>query len=191
MKFHMVALAILPALALGACGGTDNARTDNNLSTLESPRPLDQDNVLAEVIPASPAQAFVNTVAASDYYEIEAGKLAQEKATTQALKNFGGMMVTGHTATTNTLKSIGAAASPAWVPSAVLTAQQEADLASLRAANGADFDTAYKAQQVAAHEKAHALLQDYAANGDGAELKKFASDTAKTVKMHLDRIKGM
>lgn len=191
MNIKLMSLALLPALALGACGGNNST---TNITTMESPAPLDNadmGNAMLTSAPATPGQMFADMAAASDMFEVEAGKLAQQKATTQALKDFGGMMVTGHTESTAKLKVAAAKASPAIMPNPALNAEQEANLATLRDATGADFDSVYKSQQVAAHEKALAAMKDYAANGDVAEIKTFASDTSKVVKMHLDKIKGM
>jgi putative membrane protein len=101
------------------------------------------------------------------------------------------MMVTGHTESTGKLKAAGAKASPAIAPNPKLSAEQEANLATLRDTNGADFDTAYKAQQVVAHEKTLAVVQDYAENGTVPELKGFAAEIAPIVQQHLDKIKNL
>jgi putative membrane protein len=193
MNKHLFALGLVPVLALGACGTTETntSTTIENGIVTESMTSTTANDAMLTGVPASPGQAFANTAGASDFYEVEAGKLAQQKATTQALKDFGGMMVTGHTKSTEDLKAAGARATPAIVPDPALTAEQEANLETLRSATGADFDTAYKSQQVVAHEKTLAVMKDYAANGDVPELKKFAADTSKVVQMHLDKIKGM
>jgi putative membrane protein len=194
MKTHHLILGLVPALALVACGGNETTTanttttTADNVSALDVPAP---DNMAMTDAALSPAQKFANDVGASDYYEVEAGKLAQEKAQAQGLKDFGKMMVEHHTASTDKLKAAGAKASPAITPNPALTAEQEANLAALRTADGAAFDAAYKTQQVAAHEKALAAVKDYAATGDVPELKKFASDAEKFVQAHLTRIKGL
>lgn len=191
MHRNLIALGLAPALALGACGGD---KTNNTVTTMESPVPMenmDMDNAMVTGEAASPGQAFANTAGASDWYEVEAGKLAKERATSQALKDFGAMMEKAHTESTAKLKAAAAKANPAITPNPALNAEQEANLATLRDATGADFDAAYKSQQVVAHEKALAAMKEYAANGDVPELKAFASNTVKVVQMHLDRIKGM
>ncbi|WBY07703.1 DUF4142 domain-containing protein [Sphingomonas sp. 7/4-4] len=193
MKTHHLILGLAPALALAACGGnqttTTNATTTaDNVSALDVPA---ADNMAMADAALSPAQKFANDVGASDYYEIEAGKLAQEKAQAKGLKDFGKMMVEHHTASTDKLKAAGAKASPAITPNPTLTVEQEANLSALRAADGAAFDAAYKAQQIAAHEKALAAVKDYAATGDVPELKKFAGDAEKIVQAHLTKIKGL
>ncbi len=199
MKKLNLVLGLAPALALAACGGNETANTTttgDNMAGMDMPADANYadnaaDNVVAADAAASPAQTFANQVGASDYYEIEAGKLAQEKAQAQPLKAFGAMMVEHHTASTAKLKAAGAKADPAIAPSPALSVEQEAGLEALRTAEGAAFDTAYKAQQVMAHEKALALVKGYAASGDVPELKSFAAEAEKIVQAHLTKIKGL
>lgn len=195
MKTHHLILGLAPALALAACGGNETATTNtitDNISALDVPADANMaDNMAMADAALSPAQKFANDVGASDYYEVEAGKLAQEKAQAKGLKDFGKLMVDHHTASTDKLKAAGAKASPAITPNPALTAEQQANLAALRAADGAAFDAAYKTQQVAAHEKALAAVKAYAATGDVPELKKFASDAEKIVEAHLKKIRRL
>jgi len=193
MKYHLL-LGLAPALALAACGGNDTATTNaamaDNMSGMDMPADANAaGDAMATAV--SPAQKFANDVGASDWFEIEAGKLAQEKAHDQKFKDFGKMMVEHHTASTDKLKTAGAKATPAITPNPALNAEQEANLAALRSADGAAFDTAYKAQQIAAHEKALTAVKGYAASGDVPELKKFAGDAEKVVQAHLTKIKGL
>ena len=195
MNHRLIALGLVSALALGAC--SSNTETNSNTTTVDnmgmaSPMPLDNGDAGSAMLgSASAGQSFADTAGASDWFEVEAGKLAQEKATAQGLKDFGAMMVKGHTESTEKLKAAAGKAAPAIAPNPALNSEQEANLAALRAATGADFDALYKTQQVAAHEKALAAMKDYAANGDVAELKQFAADTSKVVQMHLDKIKTL
>lgn len=195
MKKHHLILGLAPALALAACGGNETATntvTTDNVTGLDTPADVNAaDNVVAADAVASPGQKFANDVGASDWFEIEAGKLAQEKAHDQKFKDFGKLMVEHHTASTDKLKAAGAKASPAITPSPALNTEQEANLEALRAADGAAFDALYKTQQVAAHEKALAAVKDYAASGDVPELKKFAGEAEKVVQAHLTKIKGL
>lgn len=198
MNRNLWMLGLAPVLALAACGGNTNspvtnATPDDDAVVLNLPADENVDENAADNTATAPSatQTFANTAGSSDHYEVEAGKLAESKATTQGLKDFGKMMVTDHTKTTANLKAIGAKLTPALVPDPQLNVQQEADLAALRAASGADFDAKYKAQQIAGHEAALALMKDYAANGDVPEVRKFASDTQKIVEMHLAKIKAL
>ena len=193
-KYHLI-LGLAPALALAACGGNDaatNTVITDNMTGMDMPADANvADNVAAADALASPGQKFANDVGASDWFEIEAGKLAQEKAHDQKFKDFGKLMVEHHTASTDKLKAAGAKASPAITPSPALNTEQEANLEALRQADDAAFDALYKTQQVAAHEKALAAVKDYAASGDVPELKKFAGEAEKVVQAHLTKIKGL
>jgi putative membrane protein len=186
----------LPALALlAACGSntdtdtvTTNTGTVTEIST-DTANGIDGGLDNASVAtPAMSGQQFADTAAASDAYEIEAGKLAQQKATRQDLKDFGAMMVRHHTDSTAKLKTAAGRISPAIVPSPTLSAKQQQDLDMLRSANGADFDTAYRNQQVVAHQMALATLEGYQVSGDVAELKAWAAETSPVVREHLDTI---
>ncbi|MBB4840996.1 putative membrane protein [Sphingomonas kyeonggiensis] len=199
MNRYFFALGLGPAFALGACGGSEPVTTVDNIVATDTIIPensIDANAATGTLNEASGAavmtgQTFADTAGASDAYEVAAGKLAAQKASTRALKDFGGMMVTAHTGSTAKLKAAGAKAAPAIVPNAALSTEQEANLATLRDTTGADFDTAYKAQQVVAHEKTLAVVQDYAKNGTVPQLKVFAAEIAPVVQQHLDKIRGL
>lgn len=188
MNRYFFALGLGPAFALGACGGSEPVTTVDNIVANAATGTDGGASIGAAV---ATGQAFADAAGASDAYEIEAGKLARQRATVQALRDFGGMMVAGHTESTARLKAAGARAVPAITPDPRLSAEQEANLATLRQATGSDFDDAYKAQQVVAHEAALAAVKDYAAHGTVPELKAFAAEVAPVVQQHLDKIRGL
>lgn len=185
----------LPALALlAACGSNTDTNTTVTSTGTSTEISTETGNGMDNATIATPAmngQQFADTAAATDAYEIEAGKLAQQKGTTKGIKDFGAMMVSNHTDSTAKLKTAASGATPALVPNPALTPEQEANLQTLRSASGADFDAAYRMQQIATHQKALAALEGYAASGDVPQLKTWASETAPVVRGHLDHIQGM
>ncbi|WP_093294276.1 DUF4142 domain-containing protein [Sphingomonas sp. NFR04] len=203
MKKHLLILSAAPIFALAACGGNSNGGTDamnsgdtvtnvpagetmgDNMGTMNG---MDGNAMTAAPMTG---QDFANTVAASDAYEIAAGKLAQQKATAADLKSFGKQMVDDHTKSTAMLKTAAGKASPAITPAPAMTDEQQANLKTLESATGTQFDTAYKSQQVVAHQKALAAVQAYAKGGDVAQLRDFAKDAAPVISKHYDMIKGM
>jgi putative membrane protein len=56
---------------------------------------------------------------------------------------------------------------------------------------GADFDTAYAADQVAAHQATLDALKSYSTSGDVPALKTFATGLIPTVTAHLNMAKGL
>lgn len=180
------------ALTLAAC--------QRNETTAESPgqsAPVNaaQDAMSSAVGAVSSAtlgqttEGFATNAAISDMYEIEAGKLAQEKGQAAAVKEFGAMMVKDHTAISTEMKPLAQAANVT-LPTE-LDERRKGLLDNLRAANGADFDRVYIDQQVAAHEEAHNLHSGYGQDGGDAGLKAFAAKTAEVVRGHLDHVRGL
>jgi putative membrane protein len=129
-------------------------------------------------------ETFVRKAAISDMYEVEAGKLARQKAVSADAKTFAGKMVDAHTQTTDRLKSI-LSSKPNLKPPSAMDADHKALLAKLRAAKGAQFDKLYAQQQAEAHNDAVMLFTDYSQNGKDPDLKTFATDTLPTIQQHL------
>jgi putative membrane protein len=98
---------------------------------------------------------FVKSVAESSATEVQLGKLAEEKASSDAVKELGKHMVEAHTQTSEQLKQAAAALKiqvPAEPPRKAKKAEDK--LAKL---SGADFDRAYA--KMAADEQKQAVKQ--------------------------------
>jgi putative membrane protein len=130
-------------------------------------------------------QGFVSAAAISDMYEVEAGKIAEQRAQSPAVKRFAEQMVQAHTETTAKLKGIIAARNLSITPPSHVDNRRQGMLDDLRGAKSQDFDHRYISQQVAAHEEADILMRGYAKDGDNQAIKDFAGTTDEAVKMHL------
>ncbi|MCR5875104.1 DUF4142 domain-containing protein [Phenylobacterium sp. J426] len=191
-RAFLISAAALSALTLAACNRQEAATNEANPGQSQ-PVNAAQDavgaavgQVSASTMGANSTDAFVGNAAMSDMYEIEAGKMAQEKGQSADVKAFGKQMVTDHTAMSNEMKAI--LAKNNMTPPAELDQRRKGMLDNLRAANGADFDRAYIAQQDAAHAEAHTLMTGYAQNGDNAELKALAQKAAPKIQAHHDKV---
>jgi putative membrane protein len=174
-------------LALAACGPkSENYNADVNLAN---------DNAMAanDMQAAAPlsAQGFANAAAASDRFEIESSRLAAASGQSAAVKAFAAKMIAAHTASTAKLKSTVAGLTPTLTIDDALTADQQQKLDSLKALHGVDFDSAYAADQVNAHQATLDALNAYAASGDNSQLKALASGLVPTVTAHLNMAKGL
>jgi len=136
-------------------------------------------------------QGFANAAAASDAFEIESSKLAATNASSAAVKKFAEQMIEAHTGSTAALKAAAAKLDPPVTPDPTLTADQVASLAALKTRQGKSFDAAYVDVQVAAHERALAMLKDYSASGSVAEFRTIATGLVPKVTAHLNMAKGM
>lgn len=183
MKINLTIASAL-ALALAACGSQEDPAEPVADDTTAAAEPA------AEMPDPSTPQGFVDMAASSDMYEIEAGKLAQEQGKSQAVKDFGAMMVKDHTASTDKLKAaVAEAGAGVSVPPAMLPKHQK-QLDALRSA-GDNFDTLYAQQQQAAHQEALNLLTDQAQTGTVASLKAFAGEVRPVVEGHLEHAREL
>ena len=132
---------------------------------------------------------FVKKAATGGATEVAAGKLAQSKGSTDAVKQFGSTMVDDHTKAGDQLKQI-ADGKKMTVPDGPDAAQKKA-LASLDGKTGTAFDKAFKAQMVKDHKTTIALFQQESKSGKDADLKAFATSTLPTLKQHLQMAQGL
>ncbi|MFL5294959.1 MAG: DUF4142 domain-containing protein [Phenylobacterium sp.] len=198
---HAIAMtaAAVAALSLAACNkpannpnASEGAQTGNPGQT--QPVNEAQDKVGAAVGEASAntagamsTDAFVSNASQSDMYEIQAGQMAQQRSKNPDVKAFGKMMVTDHTAMSNEMKPLIAAANQK--PSPDLDQRRKGFLDNLKAAPAADFDKTYIDQQVAGHQEALDLMKGYADHGSDAGLKGGAAKAVPKIQAHLDRAK--
>jgi putative membrane protein len=140
---------------------------------------------------APSAPDFVQNVAMSDMYEVEAGKIASQKGQSDAVKNFGQMMVAAHSKTTEELKGVVASESIKVDLPTKLDAKHQKLIDDLNAASDADFDKTYAKQQIDGHKDAVRLFDSYAKKGDNAALKAFAQKTLPVIQQHLDEAKKL
>ena len=126
---------------------------------------------------AQSAQDFVNKVAISDMFEIQASRLALAKQPDKDTKPFAEKMIRDHQKTSNELKSLVKGGKvKAELPTS-LDSEHQKMLDELKAKSGKEFDSNYDQIQVKAHEDAVALFDAYAQGGDNPELKRWAAKT--------------
>ena len=139
--------------------------------------------------PAAPAmvsrgdRGFFVTAAEDGMAEVELGKLAQQKGSSEQVKSFGNQMVTDHTKAGDELKAL-AATKGVTLPST--PGKHQKDIDKLGRKSGADFDRDYARHMVDAHKKAVSLFQKTAKSGDDADVKAFAGKTLPTLQQHLE-----
>ena len=133
------------------------------------------------------AQQFAETAAGSDLFEIESGKLAQQKGSSSAVKGFGNMLVEEHTKSSTELKAA-AAKLPGIALPVVPPPELQARLDALKGLSGEAFDRQFIADQTASHQQTLAALNAYVATGDAPPLKEHASKATGVVQKHLNEL---
>jgi putative membrane protein len=135
---------------------------------------------------SNPDATFYKNAAEGGISEVEAGKLAQDKGSSQKVKDFGAMMVTDHSAANDKLKSL-AASKDVSLPSSSSVSQM-ATKAKLDVLSGDTFDKSYIKGQVKAHRETIALFKKESTTGQDPEAKAFATATLPTLRTHLKAI---
>jgi len=123
-------------------------------------------------------------------FEIEAGKLAEQKGDVTA-KTFGSRMITDHQKTTDQLKSLIQSTNIGVTPPAALDATHQKMLDKLKDESGSNFTKDYREGQVTAHKVAITLFVSYAKGGDNPELKSWAAKTLPLLEQHLQMAEAL
>lgn len=135
---------------------------------------------------ANPDASFYKNAAEGGIAEVEAGHLAQDKGSSQQVKDFGAMMVKDHSAANDKLQAL-ASSKNITLPSSSGVGQM-ATKAKLDVLSGDTFDKSYVKGQIKAHRQTIALFRKEISSGQDADAKAFAAATLPTVRSHLKAI---
>jgi putative membrane protein len=117
--------------------------------------------------------------------EVELGKLASQKASNADVKAFANRMVEDHGKSNAELARIAGSNAPK------PPADKLAPPAALATASGADFDRAYMAEMVMAHQNTVTLFEKQSREGQDEALKRFATEKLPTVRDHLEKARAL
>jgi putative membrane protein len=134
-------------------------------------------------------QQFVNKTAEGGMAEIELGKLAAAKASSDDVKKFGRRMVDDHTKANGQLKQI-ASSKGVTVPDD-LNAKDKAIKAQLEKLSGTKFDRAYMNDMVMDHIRDVAEFNREITTAKDPDVKNFASQTLPTLQDHLKNARSV
>ncbi|HTH27287.1 MAG TPA: DUF4142 domain-containing protein [Sphingobium sp.] len=135
------------------------------------------------------AEAYVVKAGATDLFERQSAQLMRTSRNPEVAA-FAEMMVRDHMKSTE-MVTAAAREAKLKVTAPELTRKQTADLASLRAAEGAERDRLYIEQQKAAHQEALSVQSTYASEGGVAPLKAAAGKIVPVVKHHITLLDKM
>jgi putative membrane protein len=137
----------------------------------------------------SPDESFYKDAAQGGLAEVQEGQLAQEMGQSQAVKNFGRLMVQDHTAADEKLKSIASKRGIELPTSPSMT--QMATKTRLEALSGDTFDKSYIKGMIKDHEQDIAMFEEEANSGQDPQAKAFAAATLPTLREHLKKIQAI
>lgn len=165
--------------------GTENIETEanQNQNQNENSHEMSSSTASAEDI------EFVTKAASSSMLEVELGKLAQHKGTSEAVKEFGKLMVQEHTKANRDLKRA-AGQNNIEVPT-TLTDEHLQIYSELNALSGAEFDEKYIETMVESHEEAISMFEDASEDLSSNEIKSFAENKLPILKKHHERVRSI
>jgi putative membrane protein len=129
---------------------------------------------------------FVTQTSLGTPFQIDSGRLAETKGTTQAIRSYAQLMVSSHVTVNNALTAILKNKAPT-PPPTLLKAAYSTIISTLEHENGHTFDADYVRGQVH-YQRANAALYQYeVAIGMDPDLKAFAQQTLPKIQDHLER----
>lgn len=182
---HYFATALLMSAATGYSTAqvTDPALTDTASVTARS------GSMATENMVSNETKTFMEKAATSGMMEVQLGKMAQEKASSSEVKDFGQMMVTDHSKANDKLKSL-AQEKGVTLPNS-LTSKQQQKVDKLSQLSSEEFDKEYMKMMVKDHKKDIDTYQKASDNVPDPAVQDFASQTLPTLKDHLQKAEGV
>jgi len=132
-------------------------------------------------------RTFMDKAAQGGMAEVELGQLAQQKASSQAVKDFGKRMQHDHSMANDKLKSI-ASSKGVTLPSS-LNAKDKALYDRLSGMSGSSFDKAYMQAMIKDHNEDISEFKKESEKAKDQDVKTFASTTLPTLEEHLQQAK--
>jgi putative membrane protein len=136
-----------------------------------------------------PDVQFYRDAAEGGMAEVAMGNMAQQKAHSQSVKEFGAQMVKDHSAANEKLQALAQSKNitlPANPSVEAMTAK-----AKLQVLSGDSFDKTYIKGMIKDHEKDVAEFKKEAASGQDPDARAFARATLPTLEAHLKRIQSI
>ena len=137
----------------------------------------------ASTTKAGSDQHFVMEAAKGGLAEVELGKLASDKASSDQVKQFGKRMVDDHSKANDELKSL-AQSKNITLPTSV-DPKDKAFEDRLSKLSGEQFDRTYMQHMLTDHRKVANAFRTESQSGKDAEIKAWAAKTLPTIEEHL------
>lgn len=128
---------------------------------------------------------FLQEAAQGGLAEVELGRIAQQNASSEAVKQFGARMVHDHSQANNQLMQI--VENHGMTPPVSVDETHKVLMSRLSALNGKDFDRAYMAGMVTDHQKDVREFEQAVGTGGAQDVKQFAQQTLPTLRQHLEQ----
>ncbi len=190
-KVIIISCLAVSAYTFQACsngsGNHDNVDSAKNMNAQKDTSQGMKQNDTTAMAPMQvdkDAADFAVAAANGGMKEVALSQVAQQKATSQRVKDFAAMMIHDHTDAGNVLKSLATSKNISLPASVGDDAKKDID--KLNKKTGADFDKDYMHMMLEDHKKATDDFKKASADCKDPDLKNFATQTLPTLMMHLD-----
>jgi putative membrane protein len=116
--------------------------------------------------------------------EVELGRLAQQKASSEKVKQFGERMIADHTKANEELKAI-AMKDNISLPAKMLDSNKDT-YDQLNKYDGKEFDKEYMNKMVEDHKQVISDFEDASQNAKNQDVRQWAKNTLPTLRQHLE-----
>lgn len=146
-------------------------------------------SVWGQAPPSATDRDFIEAIAQGCIAEIDAARLATQRASKDAVRRFAEHVLDEHSRANARLKSL--AADRKMILPTVPNSERITERKRLEAQDATRFDAEYVSKQVKEHERTVQLLKEEIANGQDPDLLEFAKDTLSAVTRHLEVAKRL
>ncbi len=146
-------------------------------------------DTMGHAVAAQMDKRFLQEVTEASLLDIDMGKMAAEKGSSPAVKQFGEKMVIDHKRAVEILKRV-AARDSVDVPSSIDPKHKER-LDKLAKLSGPEFDRAYIKDQLKAHQRMVSYFQKESDDGTETSAKKLATNMLPSIQQHYDAVKEL
>jgi putative membrane protein len=178
----LFALVLIATVTVCSCSNKNN---ENNSST--DATAADSSSTATQV--SSSDKDFVAKAASGGMMEVELGKIAQQNARSQRVKDFGAMMDRDHSKANDELKSVAQSKGIEIPPS--MNDHHRSMVEDMKKKNGNEFDKAYIDMMVNDHNNDIDAFKTQSNSGNDGDLKAFAAKTLPVLETHLDSAKAV
>lgn len=133
-------------------------------------------------------RAFVAKVSQGGMFEVDAGKLAETRGSTQDVRDFATAEVHDHMLVGAKLKAISSSEGVTFASTP--NAEFAGKMATLKGLSGPAFDEAYMSDMAALHDADGAAFLQESTNGGSPAYRAFGAETHRIVQRHIGAIHG-
>ncbi|GAB3248932.1 DUF4142 domain-containing protein [Larkinella harenae] len=177
-KVSLFMLLVLSAWTFQSCNSTSNKDSAEQAEEVNEAKDMPEDD-----------SEFAIKAASGGMMEVELGKMAEQKAQNQKVKEFGAMMAADHSKANEELKAL-AASKNITIP-ATLSEDHQKHVDELSKLSGAEFDKEYVKLMVDDHKEDIDLFKDASFSAKDPDVKAFAGKTLPTLQKHYDAVKAI